>query len=546
MFKCIWVAIFFVMLGMLAGAGKRSTHKPATQRAVNVAELIKRLGSADYLDREKAAFAVVVAYPEHQKEFEEAAKRPGLDPQAQLELQQIVQVQHPRMAALQRANRIAQESAQLNQKSALDSYEKSGTHDPAWDSAAHDLILAFTLIPGDREKRERHIMKMAELADKITKAGCKDPFIRYLAVRSRGMEPVGVDFSAIAEQLKDVVSDLERSNYPAERKCWGHARYIELILRNNLWGKLGNWKDELTAELQQAIKEWPEAVKDPGMNDQMLSDLAEVMEYDWIMVMGKEEGKYGDRAELCDKLVPAWIEAYPNASGPWEFKGKVYIDYAWDARGDGVANTVTETGWKQMRERLQVAHEALDKAYELDPADPRGPTDMITVELGEGTGRPEMEKWWKRAMDASPDNYQACTSKLYYLEPKWYGSPGDMIDFGRECLSGGNWEGRIPFILVDAHWTVSQYPSSLKEDYYAQPDVWKDIQSVYEPFLARYPTAAWDRSYYAYYATRAGQWAIARKQFAKLGDKPELTPFGNQEAYNYLVAKAKAMTEDDK
>jgi hypothetical protein len=258
------------------------------------------------------------------------------------------------------------------------------------------------------------------------------------------------------------------------------------------------------------------------------------------MVKGTKAGKYGDRGRLCDKLFPAWSEARPKEPGAWAFKGAQYVKYAWDARGIGMANTVKDEGWKLMAERLKVAQEALEHAYALDPTDPRAPTEMLAVELGQGEGRDRMESWWKRAMEANPDNYQACTSKLYYLEPKWYGSAEAMLAFGRECLKEGNWEGRIPFVLRDAHWTLAGYAKD-RDAYFARPEVWQDIRSVYEPYLARHPESAFDRSYYAYYATLCGQWGEARKQFEVLGDKPELMPFGSRQAYDYLVQKAKTM-----
>ncbi|HZZ42165.1 MAG TPA: DUF4034 domain-containing protein [Tepidisphaeraceae bacterium] len=542
--KGIWVGMVVVMLvGM--GAVRRAATRPTTRR-LNLEKLIEKLGSADSVEREEAVKRAVFAYPGHEEEIEAAAQRTGLDPQAQLELQQIVAMQKPRMEAKKRAERIGDENERLNRDSALAAYDKVGIHDPAWDDAARELIKEFTLVQRKWEPNEQHLVKMSALAEKISKAGCKDPFIRYLIVRTKEMEPVGMDGATLGVEFKQVVGDLEESGYPADRKCQGHARYVDMILRKELTGSLGNWKTELGGELQQAVKEWPEVVKSAGINDEMLGDLANVLENDWVNVMGKEEGKKGDRAELCEKLVPAWVEAYPKAVGPWVFKGQAYVGYAWDARGDGWGNTVTADGSKAMGERLKVARAALEKAYELDPKDARGPTEMISVELGEGNGRAEMEKWWKRAMDANPDNYQACSNKLYYLEPKWYGSPGEMIAFGRECLSEGNWEGRIPFILVDAHMQLSKYPSAGKGDYFAQPEVWKDIRSVYGPFLERYSTAVWDRSYYAYYATRCGEWGVAKKQFEVLGNKVDLTPFGNREAYEFLVKKANAMSEGEK
>ena len=65
-----------------------------------------------------------------------------------------------------------------------------------------------------------------------------------------------------------------------------------------------------------------------------------------------------------------------------------------------------------------------------------------------------MELWFDRAMELDPNDYDACYYKLYYLEPKWYGSVKDMLDFGRECVDSKVWGGRVPLVLTDAHYAA--------------------------------------------------------------------------------------------
>ena len=75
---------------------------------------------------------------------------------------------------------------------------------------------------------------------------------------------------------------------------------------------------------------------------------------------------------------------------------------------------------------------------------------MITVEMAIGEGnRDEMEKWFKRAMDADSDNLNACKQKLLWLEPKWHGSPEEMLRFARACRDTKNWRSGIPLVLAE-------------------------------------------------------------------------------------------------
>jgi hypothetical protein len=223
---------------------------------------------------------------------------------------------------------------------------------------------------------------------------------------------------------------------------------------------------------------------------------------------------------------------------PQTFKGYFYVKYAWDARGGGWANTVTDDGWRKMAERLTQARGALEEAWKLDPNSDAAATEMLTVELGQGNDRASMEKWFSRAMQANPDNYQACRSKMYYLEPKWHGSPEEMITFGRECLAARNWATNSPFLILDAHDTLATNYLKDKDTYFRQPEVWTDICAVYQPMLRAEPKTAWTRSRLAYYASLAGKWDEADRQFKLLGNRAVARQFGGEEAMQEFRRRA--------
>jgi hypothetical protein len=245
----------------------------------------------------------------------------------------------------------------------------------------------------------------------------------------------------------------------------------------------------------------------------------------------------GETKSTFDKVLAA-MEAEPrHTATTLIFEGSYYTQYAWEARGGGFANTVTPEGFKLMQERLVAASEALAKAYELNPNDADAPTKMMDVELGQGNGKDVLETWFKRAMKANPDNYQACMNKLYYLEPKWYGSPQEMLAFAHECRASNNWYAQLPTLLVDAHDRLSRYVPK-PEEYFQSPGVWADIQSVYQPMLNAWPQNAWVRSKYTYYACICGQWGEARKQFDRLGDQADAKVFGDDSKMADLKEKA--------
>jgi hypothetical protein len=165
---------------------------------------------------------------------------------------------------------------------------------------------------------------------------------------------------------------------------------------------------------------------------------------------------------------------------------------------------------------------------------------MIWVELGQGQGRKRMELWFNRAMDLDPNNYDACSAKCLYLEPKWYGSIGEMLAFGRECVENKKWGGRVPLVLVDAHWDIPLYylAGEEKTNYWTRPQVWPDIKAAYERFFELHPEAIGYYHNYALYAYKCEQWNKLNELIPKLG-AVNYDFFGGRVEFGKMVRLAK-------
>ncbi len=407
-------------------------------------------------------------------------------------------------------------------RTSIEAYEKVGRKNPKWDASAREaLTRALAVWNGDPAVTEEAVL---ESARKAVAAGCDDPLILYVAASMTARIRYG-DPEELSKQYANVVRDLGASAYHPLRKsaaCLG-ALNFELALHPKPTPEQQTGMRVLFDSAAALIPEFTRT--DPPAPGDAAGYLADLV----------KNGKFiaGDRKEVLDRVLEAAGKAWPNE--PYislVVKGATYIDYAWDARGIGLANTVKDEGWKLMQERLEVADDALERAWAMDHAEPSAPTQMIGVELGQGKGRDVMERWWQRAMDADPDNVQACRSKRYYLEPKWYGSPEEMLKFGRQCLAGGNWKAGIPFVLINAHDSLIHVTGHKPEVYLADPAVWKDIQTVFETYLKKYPKAILERTQYASWACSAGRWDVAHSQFKILGDTPRLSVFRDQATYD--------------
>jgi hypothetical protein len=227
----------------------------------------------------------------------------------------------------------------------------------------------------------------------------------------------------------------------------------------------------------------------------------------------------GDLDFVFGKTEPLLFANWSKYGFPYLLKGEVYILYGWAARGRGTADKIKPEGWQEFAERLAVAQTALEEAWKLDPKDGRIARSMMDLELGQGKGRDRLELWFNRAMELAPNDYDACKAKLYYLEPKWYGSAEEMLSFGRECAASEKWNGFVPLVLAEAHDSLSRYAQKADDtNYWQRAEVWPDVKASFERFFTLHPEAFSWRHNYARYAYLCEQWDSLNEQLKLLGE----------------------------
>jgi hypothetical protein len=336
----------------------------------------------------------------------------------------------------------------------------------------------------------------------------------------------------VVQQLYDqAVSGMISTPYPPNRKLYCYLRSF-WHLESMEYAKAGpgkamgmeGWK-KLCGLLDEVTKSWPDFIKE-NPPDQDLSELSK-------LVIDGINASPATRKMLFDRIYPPMEKLRPGNSTVLTIKGHFYVQYAWDGRGSGYADTVTAEGFKQMKERLAIAEEALTQAWEKDKTNAAPAIEMLSVELGQGKGRDRMELWYRRAMEADPDSRAACDAKMYYLQPKWYGSVEDMLAFAHECYETQNWEAELPFVQIQVFTDLLPYLTD-EPGFFAQPQIWASIQSIYEPWLRYKSENPFARSRYCYFACHCGHWDVARKQFDILGDSALAAQFGGPEAMKTL------------
>ena len=216
-------------------------------------------------------------------------------------------------------------------------------------------------------------------------------------------------------------------------------------------------------------------------------------------------------------------------------RGYFWLKYGWEARTNAFAPAVPKGGLELFEKRLGEARKAYLQAWKLRSDDVRTIDPLLEIEKSIGDSREEMELWFDRGMKADGDMMSLCRTKLDWLDPKWHGTPEEMLAFGGACRETKNWRAGITLFYPDAHFRyVALLPKEERAKYLGSAEVWPGIKAVFDEYLGHYPADHPVRSKYAALAHMAGRYHESDAQFKILGDKVTVWPYTPNYPMNVL------------
>jgi len=413
-----------------------------------------------------------------------------------------------------------------NLDTSVGDYEQHGHHNARWDSSAKLALQTFARIRASGAADEKLISDLAVATKSAVTNGCDDPMIKYLYARfvSLPQDHTSQDHAELYRSAAEAMSQSERAPI---RKFYAALRAAESFNMGtaSTLSEVHKWRGEAKRFLIEVAKD----------RDTPAGEVYDA----WDALLQDTPKTKAEHDDLYLALDPLVFKNWPSDPSLLLLKGQFYTDYAWKARGTGFANSVSNQGWQLFAQRLEIAEAALTEAWKLNPKDPRIAREMITVELGQGHGRPRMEQWFQRAMSLDTNYYDACYAKLNYLQPKWYGSTEDMLEFAGECVNSSKWGGHIPLILLDAHELISApLNREARRNYFRRPEVWADLKQAFDKFFRLNPGATGWHHNYAWYAYVAEQWTDLNRELKLLGPV-NYNYFGGQSEFDKIVQAAK-------
>jgi hypothetical protein len=124
-----------------------------------------------------------------------------------------------------------------------------------------------------------------------------------------------------------------------------------------------------------------------------------------------------------------WVAAKPESITAQVALAQSLIAWGWQARGNGLADTVTPAMAKLFFARVEQAQQVLEDATKLKTMCPQWYSEMMTVGLAEGWDKERMQALFEQGMEFEPGYLYLYREYANYLLPKWEGQPGDAAKF---------------------------------------------------------------------------------------------------------------------
>lgn len=214
---------------------------------------------------------------------------------------------------------------------------------------------------------------------------------------------------------------------------------------------------------------------------------------------------------LHDRIHRDWIAKKPDSITARLAYADYFVSYAWYARGEGFAESVTSRGRRLFSERLASAHKVLDEARKLKEKDPYYGMVALSVALGEGPPKAEYDAIVDGAHAAAPKFWGYFARRAFSLMPRWHGKPGEWEAFAMRSADlpdglGAELYVRIVLHLMDCY-----------DDIFVESDAsWPKTREGLNLMMERYPDSLEIANKAAMLAVMAKDRDMARKAFARM------------------------------
>jgi hypothetical protein len=210
-------------------------------------------------------------------------------------------------------------------------------------------------------------------------------------------------------------------------------------------------------------------------------------------------------------LVERWKSNNPHSVTAPIVLAESYVSYAWDARGDGFSDSVSDSGWKLFSDRVAKAKTILDQSA---PAKcPDWYVAMQQVARGQNWDLPQVSALLQQAIAFEPGYQYYYRIHGEYLQPKWIGEEGDPARFAEE--SANHLEGDAGDIL---YFQIAEAILCACNESEFGHFSWPRLQKGFTALEKQYGTSMISVNSFALMASKSSDWVAADPAFKRIGD----------------------------
>ena len=326
-------------------------------------------------------------------------------------------------AVAQHSSELTIQHQQFLDWSLVEAFRRAGGQQP-WRAEAEkflgDLGRQLSL-----EDEDAHILAHIRAGRALLAAGCDDPLVRLR---------VGMLLGGSAEGPTLVAGSIE----PLRARMGTPEAYPGIQLVSALRRQIDPRTRKLTADRARELSVVIVAASREAMAAPCGRAIAIDRLVEWLKPVF-EEGILGK--DETNRTIAALETSGGDAVLCGVLRGRASIRAAWDARGSGWANSVTEDGWKGFRSGLAEARRSLTAAWQACPDSATAASLMIVVTMGDSSG--EEQLWFDRAVTADPGCPDAWKCMTNALMPRWGGSTKLLLALAQRAVAHARPSNRL-------------------------------------------------------------------------------------------------------
>jgi hypothetical protein len=232
--------------------------------------------------------------------------------------------------------------------------------------------------------------------------------------------------------------------------------------------------------------------------------------------------------EMQAAALKRWAKERPQSVTAQVALAQMYLTIGEKARGSGYADTVSEEGWRVEGQSTDQALTVLKQAASLNEKCPYWYAAMMLVATSQGWSKAKTRALVDESIANEPDFYHVYRLYANYLQPKWYGEPGESVQFAKDISQrlGGD-EGEFVYFEI-----ATLLGCNTCGDFSNLPLLsWPRIKEGHAALERLYGTSKLKQNRFAFLAFAYHDKEAAGEAFKSIGDEWEPKVWGRQSTF---------------